>query len=156
MTICGTGHRPNKLGGYSNDVLRKLVALADQWLAEHNPDLVISGMALGWDTALAIAALRRGIRTKGYIPFEGQESRWPVESQRRYRTILGKCVGMTIASNQGYSPAAMQRRNELMVDDSDLVLALWDGGEQGGTWNCVEYAQKKGSEVVNLWEMYHA
>jgi uncharacterized phage-like protein YoqJ len=154
MTICATGHRPPALGGYSKDVLRALIAVADTYLEEHPPELVISGMALGWDTAIAIAAIRRKIKLKGYIPFQGQDARWPAESRQRYRKILGRCESTVIACPHGYSPDAMQFRNQLMVDDSELVVALWNGGEQGGTWNCVRYAREQGREIVNLWEKY--
>lgn len=154
MILAGTGHRPQRLGGHSKDVLRALIALADSYLEENPPDLVISGVALGWDTALAIAAIRRKIPTKGYVPFEGQDNRWPAEDRQRYRKILSKCVSTVYATPHGYSPRAMQRRNELMVDDSDCVLALWDGVEQGGTWNCIRYAREQGRSIVNLWEKW--
>ncbi len=153
MTICGTGHRPDKLGGYSKDVLRALITLADAWLAANAPEKVISGVALGWDTALAIASLRRGIPTHAYTPCPGQDSRWPEESRRRYRKILGKCESVLTACPKGYTASCMQRRNELMVDDADLVLALWSGAP-GGTRNCVGYAREKGVKVENLWEAW--
>jgi len=153
MTICGTGHRPPKLGGYSNDVLRTLIALADGWLRANTPDKVISGMALGWDTALAIASIRLGIKTHAYVPCEGQDSKWPAEHRVRYKKILGKCASRLIVSLKGYAPWVMTRRNEVMVDDADLVLALWDGSS-GGTGHCVGYARKVGVPVVNLWETW--
>ena len=34
-----------------------------------------------------------------------------------------------------------------MVDRSDLVLAVWNGKEQGGTWNTIRYARLKGKEI---------
>jgi len=154
MIICGTGHRPDKLGGYSKDVLRGLIEVADRWLERNPPSMVISGVALGWDTALAIAALRRSIPTKAYVPFEGQDSKWPEESRRRYRKILSKCQSTVFASIHGYTSTCMQFRNKLMVDDSELVLALWNGEEKGGTWNCIRYAREKGRTIVNLWEKY--
>jgi uncharacterized phage-like protein YoqJ len=45
---------------------------------------------------------------------------------------------------------AMQRRNEWMVDRADKLVALWDGS-WGGTFNCIEYARKKGVPFDNLW-----
>ena len=48
----------------------------------------------------------------------------------------------------------MQQRNELMVNDSDMVLALWDGESAGGTWNCIQYAGKVEKEIVNLWDAW--
>jgi len=152
MTICGTGHRPPALGGYSKDILRALIDLATVWLASNKPGKVISGMALGWDTALAIAAIRRGIPTHAYVPCPGQSRRWPEEHKMRYLKILAKCSSVLTAHPKGYTPECMQRRNELMVDDADLVLALWNGVEKGGTWNCVRYARKVGRPVVNLWD----
>lgn len=153
LTICGTGHRPGKLGGFSDGVMHHLIALADGWLAEHRPEVVISGMALGWDQALAIAAIKRGIETRAYVPCHGQESRWPAKSQRLYQKILKRCARTLIACPQAYRPECMQLRNELMVDDSQLVLALWDGSS-GGTANCIRYARKKGRTIVNLWETW--
>ena len=37
----------------------------------------------------------------------------------------------------------MQKRNMYMVDRADLVLAIWNGEEKGGTWNTIRYARKK-------------
>lgn len=153
MIVCGTGHRPDKLGGYSKSVFEDLVSLASWWLVRNEIGHVISGMALGWDQALAVAAIRHGIPVAAYIPFEGQESRWPEASQTYYRKILKKCHRIHIVCSGGYSAAAMQTRNERMVDDSDVVLALWDGSS-GGTGNCVRYAVRKKARIVNLWDVY--
>ena len=59
MNVAGTGHRPNKLGGYDDDIYQRLVTLAMTYLEETRPKRVISGMALGWDQALAEAAVNR-------------------------------------------------------------------------------------------------
>ncbi|MBD2505253.1 hypothetical protein H6G83_32415 [Anabaena azotica FACHB-119] len=52
--IAATGHRPTKLGGYSPAVLSRLTDLATAYFERISPTQVISGMALGWDTAIAI------------------------------------------------------------------------------------------------------
>lgn len=153
LTICGTGHRPQKLGGFSDDVMWRLIALADEWLEANHPDVVISGMALGWDTALAIAAIKRGIETRAYVPCKGQESRWPAKSQALYRKVLNRCARVLTVCPRTYSPECMQLRNEMMVNDAGLVLALWDGSP-GGTGNCVRYAREQGRTIVNLWETW--
>ena len=155
MTICGTGHRPNKLGGYGKPAFEKLVSIAKRFLETTRPDRVISGMALGWDQALAVAAIRcrPRIPVAAYIPFEGQESMWPEESQAYYRKILSFCETIYVVCEGGYSPSSMQKRNEAMVNDSDLVVAMWDG-TSGGTGNCIRYSTKKGKEIVNLYQQY--
>jgi hypothetical protein len=57
LIVAGTGHRPDKLGGYSDDAFNLLVKIAKHWLEMNKPTRVISGMALGWDQALATAAV---------------------------------------------------------------------------------------------------
>jgi uncharacterized phage-like protein YoqJ len=155
MIIAGTGHRPDKirlgnLDGYRASVQARLVDLARAALDRHVPERVISGMALGWDTALAQAALDLGIPFDAYVPFEGQESRWPAAAQQRYRDLLGRADQILIVSPGSYEVEKMQVRNERMVDDCDLLLALWNG-TAGGTRNCLRYAGKVGRRVVNLW-----
>ena len=46
-----------------------------------------------------------------------------------------------------------QRRNEFMVDHSNLVIAVWNG-EKSGTKNTIDYAERKGVKVVNLLDSY--
>lgn len=150
MIISGTGHRPDKLGGYSDDVLVKLKTLAIDLIPEDTTK-IITGMALGWDTALALAAIWRHIPFVAAVPFLGQEKMWPKESQTRYHNLLGAAEDVVYVCDQGYAPWKMQIRNEYMVDHCDTVLALWDGSA-GGTSNCVKYAEKKGKPIINIWK----
>ena len=167
MIICGTGHRPKKLGGYGAHIHTRLVALAEAALRHyraidiadclllhvHQPEHVISGMALGWDQALAQAAVNQGIPFTAAIPFVGQESRWPEESQQRYHELLS-LAHSTITLDQGpYSAKLMQERNEYMVNKSTHVLALWNH-TPGGTGNCVAYAQSVEKPIINLWQSW--
>jgi len=41
----------------------------------------------------------------------------------------------------------MQKRNECMIDNSDAVIAVWDGAP-GGAANPVDYAHKVGRSVL--------
>jgi hypothetical protein len=77
MILAATGHRPDKLGGYDLSIYRKLVGLAYSYLRKQTPDVVISGMALGWDQAVAEAAVKASTPFIAAIPFRGQESKWP-------------------------------------------------------------------------------
>lgn len=153
LVIAATGHRPQKLGGFSPAVYERLFTHAYGFLGTFEVDVVISGMALGWDTAVAEAALMHGMPLYAYIPFAGQESQWPPESQRFYRALLRKAKQVIECSPPGYSVAKMQVRNCRMVDDCSILLALWDGSS-GGTANCIEYAESRGKEIVNTWERW--
>lgn len=153
MIIAGTGHRPDKLGGYTDRVFDRVVLLAEHELKRIRPEAVISGMALGWDQALAQAAVNLKIAFHAYVPFRGQQSRWPRESQARYNSLMQKANEVEIICEGDYASWKMGRRNEAMVDDSDAVLALWNG-TSGGTANCVYYAKRQRKPLYNCWDTY--
>lgn len=151
MILAGTGHRPNKLGGYGTGTTERLVKLATKYLVELKPDVVISGMALGWDQALALAATQQDIEWWAYVPFKGQDNFWPPKSKELYHILLGQADVVRIVSPNGYHPQTMQVRNRAMVDDCDKLLALWSG-TPGGTANCLQYAREIGKPVINIWD----
>jgi uncharacterized phage-like protein YoqJ len=155
LVVAGTGHRPDKLGGYSSAVDAKLRGVARAALEQLEVRGVISGMALGWDMALAEAALELGLSFVAAVPFAGQESRWPRASQERHRALLERATAVRVVCADGYAAWKMQRRNEWMVERADVILALWNGSS-GGTANCVAYAEGRGSRIVNVWEAFEA
>ena len=81
-TLVVTGHRPDKLGGYGWNIFSKLVGVAMEQIRHEKPDMVVSGMALGWDLACAIATIRlrdekhMNIRLRCVIPFASQYTKW--------------------------------------------------------------------------------
>lgn len=154
MIIAATGHRPEKLGGHDQMVRRALGGLATEYLHQTRPTTVISGMALGWDQAIAGAAIALRIHLVAVVPFVGQELRWPDEAQARYWRLLGEAHEVEILRTEppfgNEVHQAMQARNEWMVDHCDGVVALHDGSA-GGTFNCIRYAEAVGRPVENLW-----
>lgn len=149
-----TGHRLDKLGGYKPSAQRCLKALARDVLIENPCELAIVGMALGWDQAVAEACVDLKVPFLAAVPFEGQESRWPAESQKRYRDLLQCAFAVEIVSVASVPVgAAMQLRNQFMVDRCQRLIALWDGST-GGTANCIRYAESKGVPILNTWERY--
>lgn len=148
-----TGHRPDKLGGYDEEVFDRLCIFAKQELARLAPQYVITGMAIGWDQAVAIAAKKLGIPYIAYIPFVGQESRWPDYAQERYQALMKKAFKVENCGGHGYHPSKMFARNERIVNDSDVVLCLWNG-TSGGTANCVDYANRQDVPLINCWDNF--
>ncbi len=151
MILAGTGHRPDKLGGYSPLIAKELRACAERELHRLKPEVVITGMALGWDQAIAWAARAARIPFWAYIPFVGQESVWPYASKEEYRELLSYATKLVVCSPGGYGPHKMQMRNVLMVRDCDEILALWNGSP-GGTANCLAYAHEHGRPIHNCWQ----
>jgi uncharacterized phage-like protein YoqJ len=153
MILAGTGHRPDKLGGYDPQTTKKVLHFAEAVLKAHTPSVVISGMAQGWDMALAQAAINLSIPFRAYIPFIGQEQVWPSATRLYYKALLEKAELVKICSTGGYSKASMQQRNQQMVDDCDVVAALWNGSD-GGTANCLSYAIFVGKPYYNFWPQF--
>lgn len=153
--IAATGHRPNKLGGYTKAVSDRLQTLARNVIERESPDIVMSGMALGWDQAWVEAAIDLGVPFIAAVPFNNQSDKWPRPSRKRYHQLLDKAKLVYVVSQGGYAPEKLQIRNEYMVDASHKMAALWDGS-QGGTFNCIRYAVKRGKPIIQLWDEWKA
>lgn len=152
MIITITGHRPNKLGNeygmnglYSQKIYKKLSEIVD----EMQPKKVISGMALGVDLIWANLAIKKRIPLIAAIPFEGQEKKWPSSSQQIYLKTLSQASQKIVVCSGGYASWKMQKRNEWMVDNSDLLIVVWDGSA-GGTFNCVNYAVDNSRDILRI------
>jgi uncharacterized phage-like protein YoqJ len=145
-----TGHRPSLLGGYRPEAFARLTSFARHVLQREKPDAVISGMALGWDQAVATAAIELGIKLVAAVPFAGQEKKWPPDAQAAYRRLLSGASLVEVVSPGGYSARKMHGRNEWIVDRCTRLIALWSGAP-GGTAACVKYAEGKGRGVANFW-----
>lgn len=150
-----TGHRPDVIGGYGEDAeaWREHVALRSLEILQ--PEEVITGMALGWDTAIAHACLALGIPFVAAIPFIGQEKRWSEEAQAIYHALLVKAKYTIIVNPPGYAPWKMLSRNAMMIAWGDEGLALYDAEKhEGGTAHCVKNALKAGKPMHNAWGIY--
>lgn len=156
MTVISvTGHRPNRLGGYSEDIKQKIYLTALKSLQEIKPATVVTGMALGWDQAIAKACIELGIPFVAALPFEGQENIWPKASQEEYHRLLKLAFHVEVVNPPPYRPHKMFERNEWMINNSAKSLALWDGGHNGGTFDFIQYAMVCGKDVQNAWGIFN-
>lgn len=155
MKYAATGHRPEKLGGYDEHAFAKLFYFAKDTLTLIQPTTMISGMAQGWDQAIAAAAIELNIKVIAAIPCVGQEKLWPEKAQRFYHALLAKIPEQVFVSKKPFTKRCMQVRNIWMVDNCEKVLALWDE-TPGGTANCVMYARAIHRPVVNVYEHWRA
>lgn len=109
----------------------------------------ISGMALGFDTWAAETCIQLGIPFIAAIPFAGQQRMWSPEQQLHYAELLSRAQSQHVVCPGGYEPRKMQIRNVWMVDNSDCLLACWNGSP-GGTKNCIDYAKVKKKDIIYL------
>ncbi len=152
--VCFTGHRPEKLdmseGKVKSALLREIMKSIDAGYT-----VFISGMARGVDMWAAEIVLELkednpDIKLIAAIPFEGFELKWSRNNQRQYNEILEKADLIKYICPK-FSYSTYQIRNEWMVDHSSLVIAVFNG-EKSGTKNTVDYANKNGVEIINVYQ----
>lgn len=179
MIVCTAGHRPfPKLGGYSEEAWQRTLRTAEVALFKH-PEVttVITGMAQGWDQALAQAAININIPLIAAVPLRGFECKWTPNGQAYFHGLIHQCEAVVYVDELDemryrarnrfikagiYSAAKMQTRNTYMVDNSDAIFALWDGSS-GGTRSCLDYNQdlslhpfEPSIPVFNFWPEFKA
>ncbi len=161
MIIAGTGHRPDKLiradiKPYTATQHFMIVRLCEQHLTIMEATKCISGMALGFDQAFAHAAINLKLPLIAAVPFYGQERIWRKESQIfwKYLVDYASLNGEVHYLADGYSNKALMKRNEWMVDRCDKVLALCNNFGSSGTAKCINYANIKMKQVVNIWNEF--
>ena len=47
-------------------------------------------------------------------------------------------------------PECFQKRNKYMIDNSDVVVALWDEKTSKEAYNAVNYARSQGKEIIRM------
>lgn len=154
MIIAVTGHRPHRLGNeyngegpYTDYLVEEFDKIIDEW----KPTKIISGMALGVDTIWACCGLSLDIPLIAAVPFEDQEMKWPDHSQEMYWNLLRHpLTEIVYVCLPGYEVWKLQKRNEWMVDHADVLVAVWNEDEEGGTWNCIKYARSKGIRIIYI------
>lgn len=151
-TVCFTGRRPQKLPwGYNEadqrclNLKRKLEEKIDLAI-KNGATHFISGMALGvdmWAAEIVLKKKKSGIPAtlEAAVPHKSQSSSWSAEQRARYDRILKSCDAVTLVS-ENYTPYCMMKRNQYMVDKSDLVIAVTDDFT-GGSGKTVLYARSR-------------
>jgi len=115
-------------------------------LEKHTPRTVITGMALGFDQLVAEECIKRSIPFIAAVPFNTQACMWSKPVQERYLGLLELASEVVVVSEGNYEPWKMFKRNEWIVNNSDLVCAYLQTGD-GGTVHTVNLA-KKANKVV--------
>ena len=118
----------------------------------------ISGMAIGVDLDFAEIVLKLRnkypISLECAIPCPNQTLKWNETDKLRYESILKSADKMHIISKK-YTPECMLKRNRYMVDKSELLIAVFNEIEQGGTWYTINYAKRENKliEIIDLYSL---
>lgn len=159
-TACFTGHRPQNLTCGFNETHPACIKIKNQLerliiglIEKKNVTHFISGVALGVDTWAAEIVLKLkeeypNITLEAAIPCCSQTCSWNVKSKERYNRLLSLCDKKTLVQER-YTADCMMKRNKYMVDNSDYVIAVWNG-KPSGTGNTVKYAVNRAKAVYYI------
>ena len=164
MTCCVTGHRPQKFPfEYSSKCskyvkYRELLYNTVEQLILEGYRYFISGMAQGVDLDFAETVVQLkdnvyictyDIKLEAALPFTEHSHDWEEKFLIKHWFLLDYCDKVKIVS-PNFHKGCFQKRNKYMVDNSDLVLAIWNGEERGGTWNTIKYARSKKKKIIYI------
>jgi hypothetical protein len=117
-------------------------------------DRVMSSLAEGGDQLFAETALGLGMAVEVVIPCDGYESTFDEPGEReRYEEMLREAAAVTRLGFPSPSEDAYLAAGKHIVDQSMLVVALWNGkpaAGKGGTGDIVAYARERGRPVIHV------
>jgi len=158
-TCCFSGYRPEKLPWGTDEESQRCIVLKEK-LGFNAERMILSGirhficgMARGSDMYFCEAVLKlrkkyAEITIEAAIPYEKQASGWREKDRERYLGLSRQCDFLTYVSHE-YSRNCMLRRNRYMVNNSSVLLAVFDG-KPGGTKSTLKYAAQRGLEIIEI------
>lgn len=152
-SCCFTGHTISKLKTDEATIKKQLKEKIEISIKE-GFDTFITGMATGVDIyageiVVEIKQSNPEIKLIAAIPWEGQADKWDEEWKEKYNVLLSHCDEKEIINKncEGYHRWFYHVRDRWMVDHSDRVIAFYNG-TPGGTKYTIDYAVKKGKELI--------
>jgi ribonuclease HI len=135
-----TGPKPPEIGGYGETPTATAIRSKLQEIisakAAITPDLrVMTGLQLGVEQLAAEASLAAAVPFVAVLPYPGQQSVWPAQSQKRYDELLEQAGGEVLLQaeppkSKRNAGAALNRRNAWLARHAAEAVVVWDGKEE--------------------------
>lgn len=158
QAVCFTGHRSQKLPWRFNEAderckaMKKTLRAELEFAIQRGFRTFFCGMALGFDMICAetVLDLKRKysyIKIIGALPCRTQDIKWFAKDRERYRNLLLQLDAIRCIYDEYIGAECMLERNRYMVNNSSLMIALFNG-LPGGTKSTIDFAKKQGLEIV--------
>lgn len=135
MNLGVTGHRPDRLHGQSHLIYK----WCETQIINYKPTFCLSGMAGGTDQLFASAALSNNYPLWCLFPYR--------KDVEYLNAFIDQATRITYTQEK-YSKDCYFLRDKYLVDNSDVLLAVWDKKEIGGTWFTIKYARSINKPIV--------
>ena len=151
QTCCFTGHR--ELPVWGREQLAEKLEDTITGLIDRGIRFYGAGGARGFDTLAARTVLKLKpsypkIKLILVLPCLTQTRGWRPEDIAEYERIKAQADKVVYTAQQ-YTRGCMHKRNRHLVDNSSVCVCYLNR-ESGGTAYTVDYAEKKGLEIINL------
>jgi len=152
-----TGHRLNRISQHQLDLITPQIEPLLAHLASASrciEPVLLSNLAEGSDRHLARLGLRVGYTLHAVLPRPRDEYASGFRnsaSRREYRALLGDAARIT--EPLGVAGRSYLRAGHALLDQADVLLALWDGAPSrgtGGTADVVDEAFRRRIPVLHL------
>lgn len=141
-----TGHRPERVAKFE-PVVRQALRVAYEDLGAYR---VIQGMAAGVDLWAASEAFHAGIPFVAARPWAGHTPR-RLDKVAYAMALKHADEVVDVDPAKDYpGPWVYHNRNHWMVDRCNTLIAVWDGSENGGTYECLSYARKMKTPIYRI------
>lgn len=160
LNIGVTGHRLNRI---SQRELDRLTPKVRPFLAQIAaaarlaPPILLSGLAEGADRHLAELAMDAGYALHAVLPFDREiyaQDFADAESRLQFASLLLRAERITeLPGIPGVSAQAYRRAGHALLDEADVLLAVWDGQPAqgaGGTAEVVNEACRRRIPVIHV------
>ena len=140
MILACTGHRPS-LSTFPNNwrVTDHLQIMVREYLKKTEPELVLTSLDLGFDTAVALACLDRGIPYEALLPYVGMSDQWDAYDQNIFRKLLRQSADTRITDPTTH-----------MLQRADRFLVLWNRWRFGP----LPFCPRPEIKIHNLWGQF--
>lgn len=171
LIITGTGHRNIDFSNPEEvkEIKNQIKLILENYM-KTNKVVLKSNFACGGDLLIIEVALELGIFVDGYLPFRYEEyltnikedskvTGYPFTEQdeRKWRNLIAQCVDFQEIKGPCENAYEIALRHNL--DQSHVLIALWDGNEKplydeegnsinrGGTYHSINFAKQKGIKI---------
>ncbi len=157
-SACFTGHRT--LMTDMNSFSALLLSVIEQMVADRNITDYYVGGAYGFDAIASLSVLQLKekypeVRLHLILPCSNEEQTdgWNTKRKTEFENILGLADSVEQVSERYYN-GCMKARNARLVElATDYCICYWNPKHfRSGTGQTVRMAQKKGIEVINIFE----
>lgn len=140
MKIAVTGHRPQRLN-YEDKEIKAWMNEQIMKLGKDNIEEAYCGMAQGADQIFGKVVVKNHIPLICCYPFKKKKVH---EEEQKLMDAAKDVRYISEVSNK----KAYWLRDKYMVDNCDVLLAVFDGKENGGTWLTIKEAKKQGKPII--------